>query len=67
LFLVNFDETDSGAAVLARQDGSETSRWEGDVDAGFGRVKRVNGKTAAIVIGGNKSAVAVAEFKGWVG
>jgi hypothetical protein len=42
LQVIDFEETDSGAAVLSSQDGSEKPGWKRDLDACFRRVKRAD-------------------------
>jgi hypothetical protein len=47
--IINFEETDSGAAVLSGEDGSESAGWKRDIDACLRRGGR-DGRVAAIVI-----------------
>ena len=48
--IVNFDETNSGAAVVSGEDGSVEAGWKGDIDACVGRIRGANDRRLTIII-----------------
>ena len=77
MHVIDLDETDASAAVLARQDGGEGARWERHEDSGLfrilkskaksGKFSRRGGIVLPVVVRDQKGAIAIVKLQSRIG